>query len=223
MPDISHHEIRDMIRRYNPRNSVILEIGANDGEDTKALMIACRNAHIHCFECDPRAIARWRCNVNGQRATLYEVALCDTIGTRMFHPSGGVPPGSRWRQYGQWDKSGSLLPFDRHHENAPWMKYLEPITVETTTLDQWASEHLDPNATIDFCWVDVQGAESLVLLGARQTLARIRFWYCECDPRPNYCNQASKQELVDLLGGFVLEREYGGYNLLFRNTVLCRP
>jgi FkbM family methyltransferase len=218
MPDIGPKDLKPLFRnvygRYQRRCT--LEIGANSGVDTLMLLSLDRFADIHCFEPEPRAIKRWRKNVRNKRAILHEIALSNETGTATFHPSGGYP-GGQWANYGDWDMSGSLLPFDRHQENSPWMEPREPYTVQTITLDEWAAANLPSRYVVQFAWVDVQGAEALVLQGAQETLKRICYWYCECDPRPNYHNQATKEELVALLSGFELVKEFPGFNLLFRN------
>jgi FkbM family methyltransferase len=147
---------------------------------------------------------------------LHEIALSNETGTATFHPSGGNP-GGQWASYGDWDQSGSLLPFDRHQENAPWMEQRAAYEVQTVTLDEWAAANMQPREVVQFAWVDVQGAEGLVLQGGQETLKRICYWFCECDPRPNYQGQANLDELVALLPGFELVKEYPGYNFLFRN------
>jgi FkbM family methyltransferase len=220
MSDIPLRDLRARLASCRkPKWCHVLEIGACNGDDTKILLSSCRFAHIHCFECDPRAIARWRTNVRSDRATLYEVALSDFHGTATFHPSGGNP-GGQWAKYGEWDMSGSLLEFDRHHENAPWMTFPPPFEVNVTTLDQWAAQHIPADECIALAWVDVQGAEAKVIEGGRNTLSCIYYWYCECDSRPNYKQQATKDDLVAALPDFTLVAEYPGYNLLFRNTNL---
>jgi FkbM family methyltransferase len=214
--DITHPEIARLIKSQNKKPQIILEIGANDGEDTVKLLSQNRKATVYAFECDPRAIAKWKKRVKAFRVRLFETAIGDQEGYHVFHPSGGNP-GGNWERYGDWDKSGSLLPFDRHSENAPWMKFPDPFSVPVTTLDKWAAEHI-PGAMIDFVWVDVQGAELLVIQGARETLKRVRYFYCECDPRPNYKGQPTKQQLIDALPGFKLEKEFS-YNILFANKM----
>ena len=223
MADISNSEMKRLLDPFKRgKNLVILEIGANSGMDTKVLMQLARNAHVHCFECDPRAIARWRTIVKSSRATLYEVALSDKTGEAEFHPSGGNP-GGRWENYGQWDMSGSLLPFDRHKDNAPWMKYLDPIKVQTTTLDEWAAKTLPDNYVCPLIWIDVQGAEAIVFRSGVETLKHVHYVFAECDPRPNYKGQATRDELAESLPEFELVREYPGYNLLFKNTDVVVP
>jgi len=202
-------------------DALILEIGANEGDDTAQFIRAFPTGTFHCFECDPRAIAKWRKNIQHQRAHLHEVALSNSIGTHDFHQSDGRPDGPQWTNYGpHWDKSGSLLPNYRHTEFAAWMNFLPPITVPTTTLDDWIAEHLPDDAIVDFAWVDVQGAEALVLEGAQKTINRIRYWYAECDPRPLYHGMATLADLDRLLPNFRRIGEYSGFNHLWKNESL---
>ena len=195
----------------------ILEIGANDGTDTMGFLREFPLGEIHCFEPDPRAIAGWRSRVGDDfRAHLYEIALSDRIGAATFHQSGGNPPGAAYREIVDWDKSGSLLPVDRHQRYSPWLRFDSTVQVETTTLDLW---HLSQSSVhIDFAWVDVQGAEGLVLQGGQKAIRYIDWWYCEIDPRPNYHGQATLDQIRELLPGFKLVSEHGGYNFLFRRA-----
>jgi FkbM family methyltransferase len=195
----------------------ILEIGANDGIDTVGFLAAFPTGTIDCFEPDPRAIARWRARVQNPRAALHECALGNTAGSVTLYLSAGTPPGKCWEDYGEWDKSNSILPFDRHKQNAPWMQCGEQtVEVECQTLDQWAA---DRPGVFDLAWIDVQGAELLVLQGAAQTIPRIHYVYAECDPRPNYKNQAALRDLKKHMkrAGFVYEGEFSGFNRLWRN------
>jgi len=203
------------------RDQLILEIGSNEGDDTCKFLGAMQSCKMHCFECDPRAIKKWKKNIKDPRAVLYEVALADTDGVTSFHQSDGKPPGQNWSGYGShWDKSGSLLPNDKHTVHSTWMNFLPPIQVYTTTLDNWYKSHLPPDRVIDFIWIDVQGAEVMVFKSGQVALAKTRFVYAEIDPRPNYKGQASKQEVIEALSGFECLGEYAGFNFLFKNKSL---
>jgi FkbM family methyltransferase len=204
-------------------HGLVLEIGANECEDTVGFLDEMPLATFHCFEPDPRAIAKAMArNLPPERVRIYELALSDQIGTADFHQSDGRPDGDCWRDYGDhWDKSGSLLPNDRHTKYTTWMSFLPPIQVQTTTLDAWAAEHLDPGAIIDFAWVDVQGGEAMVFRGGRKTIKRMRFIYAECDPRPLYRGMAKLPDLDALLPGFTRQpTRYRGSNFLWRNDAL---
>lgn len=218
MPPFHAKNARELLRKDD---ALILEIGANEGDDTAQFVGAFPKGVFHCFECDPRAIEKWKRNIQHPNAHLHEVALSNEIGTHDFHQSDGHPDGEYWANYGpHWDKSGSLLPNDRHTEVATWMSFLPPITVLTTTLDAWAAEHLPAEAIVDFAWVDVQGAEAMVLEGGQETIKRIRYWYAECDPRPLYHGMASLGELDRLLPNFRRIGEYSGFNHLWVNEKL---
>src|SRR3989304_5960098 len=132
----------------------ILEIGANDGEDTAAFLTAFPHpdTRIHSFECDPRACQRWCDRIHDERATLWPFALADRKDWLPFHPSDGDAPG--WDDYGPWDKSGSLLAPDKHTSYDPWLRFQPAVTVETHRLDDlWPADL----RVFDLAWVDVPG------------------------------------------------------------------
>ena len=212
-PELTPATARQFIRGLKP---VILEIGANDDEDSLKFIRAFPQGQIHCFECDQRAILQWKRRIRGfSNAHLYEAALGDITGQAAFHPSGGNPGGSSI----PWDKSGSLLEVDRHCEFQPWLTFLPPITVPVTTLDDWARSR--DIVEIDFAWIDVQGAEAKVLRGAKETIRRVRHCYCEINQQPLYKGQPTLKEVHDLLPGFTLERQCAGDNFLFRNQAMA--
>lgn len=208
-PDLTATTVRLLVGKDDAN---IVEIGANDGSDTLAFLHCFPQGRVTCFECDPRAIKTWRDRVSDKRATLHEVALADVPGEMPFYPSGGRPPG--WN-IESWDKSGSLLPPDRHVDYAKWLSFGKPFQVPVTTLDIVRG---DDDSVIDFCWCDVQGAEAKVLKGAEKSYLRMRWIYLECHSRPYYHGQATIGELAALLPGFVLHAACANDNFLFRNT-----
>lgn len=213
-PDLKAHSVRDLLGTDSAR---ILEIGANDGSDTVEFLANFPTGRIDCFECDPRAIDIWRRRIpsNHPRASLTEAALGETPGVMKFHQSGGDPPGEGMERYANWDKSGSLLAPDRHTDYSPWLKFPGTIDVRVTTLDEWRGAD---ESIVDFCWVDAQGAEGLILRGGQKTIRAVRWWYCEVHKNPYYHGQATLKEIQDLLPGFALHSEHDGENYLFRNT-----
>ena len=200
----------------------VIEAGCNEHDDTVKFVAEMPHATYHCFECDPRAIAKARAKGLPPNVHLHAVALADRCGVLDFNQSDGRPPGEAWRAYGpHWDKSGSLLRNHRHTRVTRWLKFLPPIQVLATTLDAWAAEYLAPGDVVDFLWADLQGAEAMMLRGAQGLLPRIRFLYAECDPRPLYHGMATLGELDELLPGFERDQtEYYGHNYLWRNTTL---
>lgn len=205
--DLTHPEIRRMVQRRDP---IILEIGANDGEDTQAFLASFPFCFVHCFECDPRAIAKWKNRVKDHRARLYEFALDDHEGEATFYQSSGSP----FPHVKDWDKSGSLNVPTGHLSDSPWCKFDTTITVPTKRLDDWAKTVELPR--VDFMWIDVQGAERRVFAGGLETLAKTRFVKVECHPREMYAGQFTQNELIEFFKGWACLGRFAN-DLLFVN------
>src|SRR4029077_2666193 len=125
---------------------------------------------IHCFECDPRPIRAFRSRISDTRCQLHEVALSHRTGVATLRMSGGAREDV---QQEDWDQSSSLLEPTGHLSVHPWVTFGRTCQVETTRLDDWA-EQVIPNRVVDFVWMDVQGAEHLVIGGGVSTFARTR-------------------------------------------------
>jgi 2-O-methyltransferase len=197
----------------------ILEIGANDGTDTVEFLRAFPTGQVMAFECEPRAIKKWRENVQSSRAVLIEAAIAEESGRRKFYPSGGKPPGDKWAHVESWDCSGSLLKDDQHTRECDWLTFGEPFWVNVWRLDSvlpFAGER------IDLLWMDVQGAEAMVLRGGPKTIERTDWVFLECHQKAFYQGQATLPELVDLLPGFAIHSRWDGDNYLFRRVEVAK-
>ena len=109
---LSHAMIAKMINRPNP---IILEIGCNDGTDTRLLLQAMPHARIYCFEPDPRAAERFKTKLGKDLAKvkLFQMAISDRSGQIAFHTStGGDTPGG-------YDQSGSIRHPKKPSDRAP--------------------------------------------------------------------------------------------------------
>jgi len=221
MPELTVPELRQYVTREAP---IILEIGANDGEDTARFMETFPGCRLYCFECDDRAILKWRTRFGlageNRNPALIEVALSDDDSRAEFYPSGGDPPNCDRPDWKDWDKSGSLLKPTGHLSYSPWVTFGVPVRVMTMKLDTWMEYgHVGEREEIDFVWCDVQGAEAKVIRGARRSLHRLRYLYLECHPQQLYDGAPSEQTLKDMLP---LHDCLGRYadNLLFRRKDL---
>ena len=199
--------------------STFLEIGCNDGTDTLKFLDLLPNTHIFCFECDPRAITLFKQNVKVPNITLFDVALDETGGEKLFYQSDGGPDGG-------WNKSGSLCLPTGHLQRSPEITFPKQILVRTTTLDVWAEVYFphvmhNPHVLIDFIWMDVQGAELRVLRSGKKTLNRTRYLYLECHEQILYDGQPTEKEIIAELTGWTCLGRYGD-NLLFRNEKHAR-
>lgn len=202
---------------------MLLEIGCNDGTDSLNLLTI-PGVELHCFECDPRPIARFKEKMKGvvpddRKVALHEYALSREDGTAEFYQSGGTTKGAHLQD---WDLSGSLRKPLGHLERHKWCRFDKKIKVETRKLDTWLE--FFPNDRIDFIWLDVQGAEADVIAGGPKALARTRFVYAEFNDfkKPLYEGDLNLEQTVAALGpDWEAVGIYEGYNALIRNNRLA--
>lgn len=210
---LSKSEIHELVSRDDP---LVLEIGCNDGSDTLEFLAEFPGARLHCFECDPRPIHAFRSRVSDARCQLHEFALSDRTGVATLHMSGGTC--ERVAQE-DWDLSSSLLEPTGHRSVHPWITFERTCEVETARLDDWAG-HVIPDGVVDFTWMDVQGAEHLVIAGGAATFARTRFCYFEYSESELYRGQQGLRLLLRELGTYRLLATYAN-NALAVNTALA--
>lgn len=211
--------------------AVILECGSNDGADTQAFLDAFPSPDtlILCFECDRRAIERWQARIHDPRAILYPAAVGEIDGFVPFHPSAGSPPGPQWIGYGEWDKSGSLLPPDKHSEYDPWLRFNDTVRVPCYRLDTvLPNDHevfarIHDAGGVDVIWSDLQGFDAAMLRGAQAIVSATKYVYAEIHHRKLYKGQSKFHEVQEALPGFCLKWMYAGDNFLFRrcNWLAC--
>lgn len=197
---LSKSEIHELVGRDDP---LILEIGCNDGGDSLEFLSEFPGCQIHCFECDPRPIRSFRAQVSDDRCELHEVALSDRTGVATLHMSGGTD--SHFRE--DWDLSSSLLEPTGHLTVVPFVTFERTCEVATARLDEWAQREI-PDRVVDFIWMDVQGAEHLVIAGGPSTFARTRFCYFEYSDSELYKGQQDLRELLRALGTYQLLATY---------------
>jgi len=216
MVEITPQQIADLVGT----SPTILEIGCNDGTDTLKFLEAMPGACIYCFDPDPRAIARFYERV-GQvdHVTLEVCAVADVDGVARFHGSSGKPPNVKpssphYCHLDEWDLSGSLYEPTGHLDYSKWCTFPadRQYQVRVIRLDSYWKGR----SPVDFIWMDVQGAEASVILGASQTLTITKYIYLEYYDRPLYAGQVSLDTLKSMLSGFDFVGKYGD-NALFRN------
>lgn len=152
MTALSHaavtHVPKDLFVKYLPSNPIILEAGAQFGEDTQWMSELWPDAAIYAFEPLPdnyallENLAKIKHNI-----FCYNLALSDKKGTAPFYVAGGA---------------SSLLKPTATYNNLYFHADLQnPLIVETVTLDEWASSQ--GISHIDFMWLDMEGNELHVL------------------------------------------------------------
>lgn len=150
------------------RNKVenIVIVGAYDGQEVARMEQTYPASRFFCFEPMPRnyetLIAHYGSN---SRVFCRRLALSNVAGKETFFDPEMVGTGSLLQPDGsKWTNC-----HDRGLGN------VQVVEVEVGTLD----DELKELSTIDLLWLDVQGAELLVLQGGRGTLARTRAAFLE--------------------------------------------
>lgn len=211
-PEIYYKEAREHIRMFKgdigpkPR-PLILEIGCNDGMHTKIFKEEMPDAILHCFEPDPRPIPRFAQQTGHlPNVFLYQMAVAAEDGPLPWFASGGTTKNS-WLD--DWDLSGSIRKPTGHLQLSPWVTFQERGTVPGIKLDTWAQRLLAKEDIVDLVFADVQGAEGDMLAGGQQLFAeRVRYLWTEHYPTPMYEGQPNLEQIMALLPGYKLIKQY---------------
>lgn len=167
--------LRDLEARYHLSIRTVLYIGANQGQDVPALLLAYPWATIHCFE--PQSTCQGSLQSLARkfpgRVHVHAVALSDREGTATL------------RRPTDHDQASSLLtPNEEMAKRFPHVNNWEEEEVVATTLDKWCELH---EIAVDILVkMDVQGAEHLVLKGGAGAFDRARLVICEMAVVPTY-------------------------------------
>ena len=162
-------ELEKIFSRKSKLN--IFDIGACEGEDSIRYSRVFKNAQIFTFEPLPsnqeiiiNNLEKYSCS----NVLLQKIALCEYDGSIEFHVSQGRPQdlweGPQWN-YG--NKSSSILR-PTSNERFGWLFFKNTITIPCHRLDSFCDQKNIQK--IDFIHMDVQGAELLVLNGAKNIL-----------------------------------------------------
>ena len=177
------------------KGDCILHIGANYGHEVGEYeLLALLGFHIEAI---PAVFAELNKKC---LATVHQKAICACVSDE----------GGRKVEFNiatNNAESSSMLPLGRHQTAYPHIRYTKKIELETTTVDQLANSGLfpPPNHIV----IDVQGAEMLVLKGAKNVLAgnSLQSLKIEVSAEPLYQGGASFREVFEYLDtlGFYLK------------------
>lgn len=163
----------------------ILDIGARDCRESINFSQYYRNSKIYAFECNPETIPVCKKNIEGhQNITLVEKAISDSNGTITFYPINTEKTRTSHKD-GNPGASSLLKASDKFKKE---IYIQDEIKVESITLETFLKNNeID---AIDIMWVDVQGAEMLVLKGLKERVKDIRILHIELEFAEMYRNQA---------------------------------
>lgn len=166
---------KNLLKKFLPEDSVIVEAGAYYGQDTVELSKLFSKGTIYAFEPVPKVFVKLKETTQGFRNIIcFPLALGDKNGQVDIFVSGGHYdgfPGSLA------DASSSLLKPKEHLNLCKTITFEEKVSVSVVTLDEWIiSQNI---SKIDFLWLDLQGYEYNVLKASPNVLKSLRAIYTE--------------------------------------------
>ena len=191
-------DIMEFIKELNPK--MVVEIGGHFGIDTEKIREILPNSSIITFEPDPRNIRIMKSRGIDKICQLEELAISDQNGPMNFYLSSGdcrFWAKEEILRENDWSASSSLKKPKLHLDLYEWIHFTDQIEVRSLRLDDY---YPLKNEIIDFIWMDVQGAEDLVLKGSMETLKRTRYIYTEFDNAEIYENQLNLEGILNLIG-----------------------
>ena len=158
-------------------------VGVHLGKEIKSILNNYPKVNIVGFECSLRYIERLKKNyAYNSRVEIINKAISSTNGKATFFET-------------TLKGNGSLLEIGNLSKESYGTQPKEKFLVETSTLDNFYK-----NKDLDVLWVDVQGAEKLVLEGAKKTLKKIKAVFIEISIKDElYVNSVKMEELNDIL------------------------
>lgn len=234
MPSPEEQQVVSQLLHSLECSPCIVELGAHTGEDEEWIRAACkdpRQVHYVMVEPDPRncqAIldrrvemelnvpgwARW--HVGSFSTYAYSAflgsrrliigAISDQDGIREFNFSQDT---AGRRTSGSLRKpTGHLKYFPEIH--FPFVGMVPTLTLDTLFEKEWLTK-------IDLLWVDIQGAEDMMIRGGQEALKHTRHLFMEVEKEELYAGEQLRDGLVSMLPDWTVAREFP-YNILMENT-----
>lgn len=172
----------------------IFDIGSRDCEEAIEFSKKFHNAKIFSFEPNPDAIKIAKKNISSfKNITLVEKAVSNMNGAVDFYPidpeltettheDGNIGASSLFKASGKY-------PLEKYVQNK--------ITVESITIEKFCEDN--GIETIDFVWMDLQGAEYLALKSFGELLSKVKIIHTEAEFFEIYENQYFFKDIQNLL------------------------
>ena len=197
----------------------LIDIGASSGNFTDSIEKFCGIKRAILVEPIPKRCEELKLRFTEDRFTIISGAVGDHDGELKM-------------EILNWDYSSSILPVVRSDANVSSeldLGVAETINTRMLTLDRIRAEnHFE--GTVDLLKVDVQGAEHLVLAGAKTVLPRVKAIWLEVSFRPLYEGSLTFEGIQERCreAGFVLANLVEGFRgangeLLQADALFIRP
>jgi len=189
------HSFLKKIRKHQLNPGVILDLGANIGNESVILATQFPKAQIYSFECNPVAIEK--CKEKTSTCSNIQVipkAVQSSYKKEIdfYSVVGSHPASSLFLTNGEYEKDQGKARFVQ-----------QKIKVDSTRIDIWANENGIDH--IDLVWMDLQGAELDALIGFGDLIKTVKMIYVEVQYKPIYKGSATNEAIDKFLldNGFV--------------------
>jgi FkbM family methyltransferase len=187
----------EIIRKFGALNRLnyIWDIGSCDGQDSQALSSVFPKATISSFEPNPDTfyLVKKVADESGGTIRAFNYALNDSDGFGPFHKIDTVKTNTSWANGNPG--ASSIFKANGKYEVEDYAQI--PIEVQFVTGKNLIEEEgfQIPN----LIWMDVQGAEGLVLTGLGESLKKVDFIYVELTLKEIYSGQILAPDVLKLL------------------------
>ncbi len=185
-------DLKALVAKHGIKIDGVLHVGAHEGEEAEEYF-ALGVGQVWWVEANPAVLPLLRRKLGGYEGHhVIEGLVYSEVGVQL--------PFNITNYNGM---SSSIFEFGTHPEFSPDTKFVDRITLTSTTIDQMVTEH---GIAANFLNMDLQGAELHALLGAVNLLPSIDAVYCEVNKAQVYKGCAQIEDLDSVLASFGLKR-----------------
>jgi FkbM family methyltransferase len=174
----------DLLVAILPENPIIVEAGAQFGEDSEKMSLLWPKGMLYCFEPSPESYPSL-VELSSKKSNVFcfQLALSNINGQMPFYLAGGA--------------SSLLTPQDHFNRDYFHVDLERPIFVEVVDLDTWLDQQ--GISKVDFLWFDMEGNELNALKGAERHLPNISLIYTEVNIQKFWNHCVCYEELKNYL------------------------
>jgi FkbM family methyltransferase len=160
-------ELHHSVKRFLPKNPILIEAGSHMGYDTLGLSKIWPLGFIYGFEPIPALYEALSERIKLQKnVKIYNLALGEADTTVEMYVSDG-----------QSSASSSVLKPTKHIDLFPGVSFTDKISVKMIKIQTWAQA--EGVKSIDLMWLDMQGYEVKALRGMADLLNGVKVIYTE--------------------------------------------